>query len=348
MNSMQRILKTLGHEEPDQVPLFLALSLHGAKELGIPLREYFRDPAKVAEGQLRLQEKYDQDCLYALYYAPLEIEAAGGEVLHYDDGPANSGKPMIDTPEQIPDLKMPHAENSPLLGRVLETIALLKRHAGDEMPVLGVAVSPFSLPVMQMGFEAYLELIHSQEELFEILMQKNEDFCVSWANAQLQAGATALAYFDPVSSPTIIPKELYLRTGFRIAHRTIARIRGPMAAHMASGRVLPMVDEVAQCGAAIISAGYGESLSEVKQACRGKLTVLGNLNGIEMRRWTPEEAEAQVKAAIAAGARGGGFMLSDLHGEIPWQVPDEVLLAICRACRRWGRYPLEWITDDAT
>lgn len=43
---------------------------------------------------------------------------------------------------------------------------------------------------------------------------------------------------------------------------------------------------------------------------------------------------------------GGGFILSDNHGEIPWQVPDEVLMAISEAVHKWGRYPLTWIDEN--
>jgi uroporphyrinogen decarboxylase len=35
-------------------------------------------------------------------------------------------------------------------------------------------------------------------------------------------------------------------------------------------------------------------------------------------------------------------VLSDGHGEIPLQVPDETLHAIADAARRWGRYPIDW------
>jgi uroporphyrinogen decarboxylase len=71
------------------------------------------------------------------------------------------------------------------------------------------------------------------------------------------------------------------------------------------------------------------------------MSLLGNLNGVEMRRWTPEQAEAQVKAAIDAAGHGGGFILSDNHGEIPYQVPESTLLAISEAAHRWGTYPLD-------
>jgi uroporphyrinogen decarboxylase len=64
-----------------------------------------------------------------------------------------------------------------------------------------------------------------------------------------------------------------------------------------------------------------------------------------MRRWTPEQAELAVKRAIAKAGPGGGFILSDNHGEIPFQVSDEILLAIREAVDRWGRYPLHWLAD---
>jgi uroporphyrinogen decarboxylase len=55
-----------------------------------------------------------------------------------------------------------------------------------------------------------------------------------------------------------------------------------------------------------------------------------------MRRWNTEKAEEAVKQAIFQGGIGGGFILSDNHGEIPWQVPDEVLMAISQAVDKWG------------
>ena len=80
--------------------------------------------------------------------------------------------------------------------------------------------------------------------------------------------------------------------------------------------------------------------NQLKQAFRKKLTILGNLNGIEMRRWTTEQTSAIVKGVIEKAAPGGGFILSDNHGEIPFQVPDEVLLTISETLLEYGRYPI--------
>ncbi len=345
MTSLQRVLTTLGHNEPDCVPLFLLVTMHGAKELGITLREYFSKAENVVEGQLRLRKKYNDDCVTSFFYGPIEVEAWGGEVIFIDDGPPNSGAPFIRKPQEINDLEPPRIAETACLRKGLRATEMLKDAVGDTAPIIGVVISPFSLPVMQMGFDKYFELMYEQPKLFARLMRVNEEFCVAWANAQLAAGATAICYFDPVSSPTITTREMYLKTGFEVAKRTLARINGPTATHMASGRCLPIVDDLVETGTQVVGVSAQEDLTNIKAACRGKLTVLGNLNGIEMRRWMPEQAEVAVKDAIAKAGPGGGFILSDNHGEIPWQVPDSVLFAISGAARKWGRYPLTWLDD---
>ncbi len=284
----------------------------------------------------------------AFLYASIEVEAWGAEVVYAEDGPPNSGEPFLRKAEDALRLEIPSVKQTPCLKKVLQIIEQLKAAVKDDAstmdaPIIGVVMSPFSLPVMQMGFEAYLRVIHEEPELFQRLMQVNSEFCVQWANAQLEAGATAICYFDPVSSPTIIPRRQYLRTGWEIAQRTIARFQGPTAIHMASGNCLPIVNDLAQTGAAVVGTSYVEDLADVKAACVGKMTVLGNLNGIEMARWSEADAERHVKDAIAKAGRGGGYILSDNHGEIPFQVPDNVLLAISEAVQTWGNYPLDWI-----
>jgi len=340
ITSMQRVLTTLGHSEPDRVPLFLLLTMHGAKELGLSIRDYFSSARHVVEGQLRLRAKYRHDCLYPFFYAPLEVEAWGGEVVYYDDGPPNSGQPLIRKAEDILSLEPPRVRDTPCLVRVLEAERQLKERVGDTVPIIGVVMSPFSVPVMQLGFGPYLELIDERPTLVDHLMRVNEEFCVEWANAQLEAGATAICYFDPVASPTIVPPDLYRGLGHPVATRTLARIKGPTATHLASGRTLPIIDDLARTGTAAVGVSCEEDLAALKAACRGRLTILGQLNGIAMRNWTPSQAEAAVKAAISGAGAGGGFLLADNHGEIPWQVPDDVLFAISEAAHTFGQYPL--------
>jgi len=340
MTSLQRVLTSIGQQEPDRVPYFLLLSLHGAKELNISIEEYFSDAHNVYEGQKRLREKYGHDCYYSFFYTPIELEAFGASVIYSSDGPPNAGSPIL-TADEIDSLEAPIVKESKVLRRVLDATAMIKEIAKEEVPIIGVVVSPFSLPVMQMGFDAYIELIYNQPDKFEKLMEINKKFCIEWSNAQLEAGATAICYFDPISSTTIIPRDLYLKTGFEVAKDTISQINGPTATHFASGSCLALMGDLPQTGTAVVGVSSLEDLSALKREANQKLTLLGNLNAIEMRHWSAEETKMKVKEAIEQGAKGGGFILSDNHGEIPWDIKEETLLAIKEAVDEYGTYPIE-------
>ena len=340
MTPMERVLTAMSHQEADRVPFFLLLTMHGARELGLSIREYFSKAEYVVEGQLRMLKKYRHDCLNPFCYAAMEAEAFGGEVIWFEDGPPNSGEPIIRTEQDILSLQVPDIPGTPCLTRMLDIIRTLKQEVGDTVPLMGVVVSPFSLPVMQMGFPAYIELMYEQPELFDRLMAVNQEHCIAWADAQIQAGVAAVCYFDPLTSPTMTPPGQHLETGFRIARQTLARINTTTGIHMASGCTLPVIEDIVATGASVVGVSVNEDLKEAKAACKGRLTVLGNLNGIEMRRWTAEQAEQKVKEAISLAGPEGGFILADNHGEIPWQVGEDVLLAISEAVHRWGSYPL--------
>jgi uroporphyrinogen decarboxylase len=227
----------------------------------------------------------------------------------------------------------------------LDATKILKKEVGNDTPIIGVVMSPYSIPVMQMGFEKYLELLYFRQDYFDKLMQINEEFCISWANAQLEAGATAICYFDPLASPNIIERDLYLSTGYEVAKRTIARIKGATATHLASGISLPVIDDIISTGTNVLGFSANDNLSEIKKAAQNKICLLGNLNAVEMVNWKTEKIEAEIKNIIAKAGKGGGLILSDNHGEIPFQVPENVLHEISEAVQQFGNYPLDWISE---
>lgn len=340
MTSMARVVTTLGHAEPDRVPVFLFFTMHGAKALGIGLREYFSRPERVIEGQLRLWRRFGHDCLYSVTYAAVEHEAFGGDVLFSDDGPPNAGAPVLRHRDEIFALEPPDVARCPALQRGLAVIRGLADAVRGEVPVIGAAVGPASLPVMLLGFARYLELMHEDREAFDRLMAVTTRFCVDWARAQLAAGATALGLFDPLSAVDITDGPRFEELVLPATRAAIGQIPGPVVLHLASGRGLARMDAYAATGAAGLGVSAQEDLAALKRQAAGRVALLGNLNGVTMARWTHEEAAEQVRDSVLAGAPGGGFVLADNHGEIPYQVEDDVLDAIVAAAKRWGTYPI--------
>lgn len=340
LTATERVMTALGHREADRVPFILTLSLHGARELGMGLKEFFSDPKNAIEAQLRMHQRYGHDALLGFLYAALEYEAWGGEAVIAEDGPPRSGSPVFTDFAQLDHLEPPSVRDCPGLQKALEVIRGLKARVGGEVPILGVMISPFSLPVMQLGFERYLDLLFEDRPRFWRLMAANEAFAVEWGNAQFEAGAMALAYYDPLASPNMVPLEIYRETGFLLDRRTLGALRGPTTTHLASARSLDVAELLAQTGTLGVGVSCVEDLSEAKRVCGGRLTVLGNLNGIAMASWSPREAEKEVKAALLKGGPGGGFILMDTHGELPWSVSEEVIATVAETVHTAGHYPL--------
>ena len=346
MTSMERFVASLLLKTPDKVPLCLFFSSYGAKEQQLSIKEYFKQPELVAKTQLHLQQKYKTDCLYTFSYAPLEIEAFGGEVLFSQDGTPNAGEPIIKNDLDINNLELPKISQTPCLLRTLEVTSKLKIAVKETVPIIGVVMSPFSLPIMQMGFENYLNLLYLNKPYFLKLMHKNIEFCTAWANAQLKAGATTIFYFDPLSSGDFITRNLFLSTGYKVAQKTLSYINGFYGVNTASAKVTAILEDLINLEAKYVSFSTNDDIVSIKQAAAKRICLVGNLNGIKMVNWSEAEIVSNVKSVIKHAGRDGGLMLAESHGEIPWQVSEKVLLGISAAVEEFGRYPLTWCNDE--
>ena len=96
----------------------------------------------------------------------------------------------------------------------------------------------------------------------------------------------------------------------------------------------------------LLGFGLDDDVAVLKTRASHQIALLGNLYGIEMVNWRPEETRTTVKTLIRQAGVGGGLLLSDAHGEIPYQVPSAVLATIADTVAEWGQYPLKWIGEN--
>ncbi|HOT78094.1 MAG TPA: uroporphyrinogen decarboxylase family protein, partial [Candidatus Wallbacteria bacterium] len=134
MTSMQRVLTALSHKEADRVPLFLLLSLYGARELQMSVKSYFSSHENIIRAQTAMLKKYGSDCIYAFTYAAVETEALGGEVIFTEEGPPNAGEPVIQKDSDIEKIEFPKVRETPCLLKALKAIEALKAFAGGRAP----------------------------------------------------------------------------------------------------------------------------------------------------------------------------------------------------------------------
>ena len=132
MTSMQRVLTTLSHKEPDRVPFFLLLTMHGAKETWyIHKRIFFQSGKCCRRAASSSHVNTAHDCYYTFFYAAVEVEAWGGEVIYDENGPANAGEPIIRRIEDIDSFETLVITGNPALQKVLTTTQKLKERIGE-------------------------------------------------------------------------------------------------------------------------------------------------------------------------------------------------------------------------
>jgi len=340
MTPMERSIAALSSREPDRVPVFLGLTGHGARAVGVEYSRYCRDPMAIAEGQCLLQRRFGHDCVTSATYAAVQVEWLGAEIISCDPGPPNMGRPPARSAAQLIALVEQARSDHPARRAVLETIALLADRVKGTVPILSLVVAPASLPLLLYGVERWLQLVVEDHPDVSSTMKVTTKLCMEWARQQVHAGADVLCLFDPMASATMLPAHMASRLCLDAARQVVLTAGAPVVYHLGSGRAGQVLSAIVNTGASAVAVSADDDLADAKQILGGHCAVAGNLNNLAMIDWSPADAEREVRACIRAAARGGGYILADQHGEIPFAVPDETIAAVVDAARRWGGYPV--------
>ena len=339
MTPLQRVLATIQNQKPDRIPVFPIMLMQGAAALGMDLEQYFSQGANWANGQLRLLEKFDHDCVLGVPHVVQDITAFGASLMYWQGGPPSPGSMAIHSWQDVDDLQVPDPYNSPQLVETLRAIELLAREVKGRVPIIGAAIAPFSLPSMLMGTEKWMNLLLFEEEavrerVMGRILDIGVEFATTWANAQLQAGADVIVLADGMASAAVINRQQFITYALPILKKTVPLINGPVV-HEGVGHLHPMLDLLLDIGLMGVILSHRDDIAQCRQIAGDKLTLIGNLNNIEMLRWTPDEMRQKARAVLTAAAPGNRFILSAQGPEIPLGVSDELLHALVQVVREW-------------
>ncbi len=336
MTSLERVLTTVALKEPDRVPVFPVLLMQGARELGLPLPEYFTRGEALARGQLALLERYGHDCVLGVPHVVQDAAAFGCGLIYFDDGPPSVDRMVLRSFDEASSLQAPDPADSDVLRPTFDALEGLATAVKGKVPILGACIAPFSLPSMLMGTDRWMQLLFEspsvRDPLLNHLMEVATTFVVSWANLQLERGADIIVLADGMASASVIFRNQFEELALPVVRETIAAIQGPVV-YEGVGSLQPFIDLLPDTGAAAIILDCHDDLAACKEAVGDRVTLVGNLNNVAMVTWTVEEMRRQAESAIQAGGDRGGYILSAQGPEIPWDVPDEVIQAMVLAPR---------------
>lgn len=341
MTGMERLQAVMTGQQPDRVPVFCNLLDQGARELGMGMKEYYSRGENVAEGQLRMREKYGYDGVMGMFYVGMEAEMFGCRAIVYaEDGPPNVGHLVIQRPEDIESLEVPADFNQlPRFQELATCIRILKERVDGQYPVIGVVTASFSLPALLMGISGWMELfLCGDPKLRAMLLEKCSLFCSRQIQALREAGADLIVYTNSVATANFISltqfKTLALPT---IISDLQSAGAGGIVYFNGGGRINPHLSTlVEQTGLRAFYINPFDDIAEAKAALGGQALLVAAINDISLILWTEEDINREVMRIMEAGKLGGGFIFSTLM--MPFAIPEKNIRTMLDAAYRYGRH----------
>lgn len=297
-----------------------------AVRAGMPFFEFSEDVERALQGTL-CPRRFGVDGII-LFYDITTLPIAMGlpfELLK-DIGP------QPDRPIRIPsDLNRLNPKPPPSsYDHIRRLLARTKQELKGELPVIVFAGSPFTVATYCIGtgkdITATHEFASRQSETWYGLLDKLTEATGHFLRTLIADGADVYQLFD--SWAGMLNPEDYDRWA-QSRHRTIfAEATG--VPRILFVKECPYLDSMAKTGADVISLGKRHDLA-VARELYPYLTFQGNVDEEILRKGTPEQVEAAVKACLRAG--GGRRHILNLNHGVGKETPVANFEAYIRAAK---------------
>jgi uroporphyrinogen decarboxylase len=281
------------------------------------LLEICKKPALAAEVTITAAEILDVDAaiIFADLLLPLEVM---GLPFHFSAGEGPVIEKPVRTKEDIANLRTDRAAD---LGYVSEAVALVAKHFGDRVPVIGFCGAPFTLASYMIEGGGSRNYVHAKKMMYnspkewDALMAKLVAVTTEYSAEQVRAGADVIQIFD--SWVGCLSVEDYRR--YVLPHVTglvtqLQKTGAPIIYFGTdSATLLPLMKET---GADVVGLDWRIPLDEGWARLKHKVAVQGNLDPVLLfAEWKEVQSRAEDILRRAAGRPGHIFNLG--HGILP-------------------------------
>ena len=341
ITGMDRLVAAINGEKSDRIPVFCNLLDQGARELGMSPKEYFSKGRHVAEGQLRMREKYGYDNVWSLFYVGKEAELLGcREILYAEDGPPNVADFVIKDYDDIANLEIPDdISASPAFREEGECLRILRAEVGGRYPICAYITATMGLPALLMGMEKWMELLFlGPADVRDELLGKCHEFFVKEMRAYRDAGADVLLYSNPFGSTDTVPMSFFTKHALPWVVKDIEAVGSQgIVYYSASSRFNRVIDTVLdKTGIGAFYISPLDDITEAKTIIDGRALTCGVINDIKLIDWSADEIRGEVRRLIGAGMPGGRFLFGTLV--MPLAIPEASIRTMLEAAYEFGSW----------
>lgn len=335
MTSRARIESAVGLRAPDRVPVFPFAVSWPVRLIGASVRHYYTDPEVMARAQLagvrRLRWDAVQVGVGVGRLRPFRPELLAQDE---DDDPYLLG-PLVEETADLARLTVPDFAADAYAGVPLRAIPIIQAELGPDFPLWAGVDSPWQYACLLRGPRQFLIETVDRPGFVDDLLAFAYEAVAELARLSLAAGAH-LYLMDAMASASQISPATYRRwtQPYEAKMADLAHSLGRRQMLHVCGNTTRNLEAMADTGSDVLDLDSAVSVAEAKRRVGDRVCLKGNVDPVgTLLRGTPEQVEAECRAAVAA-AGGAGFILSS-GCQIPRDTSVENVQAMTLAAERY-------------
>lgn len=341
MTSRERVLRAINHQPTDVLPTGPFIFDLAAAATGIQVNEFATSGEVMAQAQLALHQELGQDIIFLgcdNYYI---AQGFGCQVEFPDDEIPHLHVPACESIADIYALKVPNPLTDGRMPVMLEATRRVRAAVGDAVAIRTPGTGPFSLASYFIGTQQFLlevglaaaGLPEGNPQAIHHALDLATEALIAFGKACVDAGSDILHCGDSLSSCDMISPAVYQEYAYPYQKRVIQawKAYGGKALLHVCGSATKVLDLYLDTGADLIEIDHKVNLAHAKERVGKDTCLIGNLDTVQtLLLGTTEDVERASEDAIAAAARGGGYILSS-GCMIPRLTPVENVQAMINA-----------------
>jgi len=346
MTNLERVIKALNCEEPDVVPTLELLHDKKVREAILPGGSY---PDFIEHLDIDGYMLFDK--VYAWKYETVDEgkgikkDQWGALVQFSSEALGHPIQPAIQSEKDLDNYVPPDPDEE---WRYKELKSAIKRFKGQRA-IIAQATDIFDIAKESLtGDVAYFEAMLENPTLIDRVNEIVLNYNLKYIKNCIELGADILCVTgdfamtrQPFVSPDLTARFLIpaLKKQVDLGHSM-----GVLVFKHTDGNIMPIADLLVGTGINglhPIDPMAGLDLGDMKTRYGDKLCLIGNINCGPTLSWkSEEEVRQEVKEAIRKAGHGGGYICASSNS-IHSGVKPENYVAMVKAVRDYGKYPLE-------
>ena len=326
MTSSQRLRGVIDDGKADRLLVMPITMQFAADRIGRKYLDYTTDHRVLVEAQLRVAEEFGFDHVSAISDPAREVADCGAKIIPHPDSPPaiDKANPLLADKTTLAKLRTPNPYTGPRMSDRIRAVEELSRQVGRDKIVEGWIEGPCTQAAALRGINALMFDFHDDDKFIADLFEFIIDMELSFARAQVQAGATLIGIGDPAAS--LVSPDIYEHFILQAEKKLLQKVQelGVMVRLHICGNTSSLLEYFNLLGAEIIDLDHTVSLIEARKIMPGKQVLMGNIDPVHtLRDGTPDSVYTAIgKCHLAVGPHyivgAGREVYRDTH-------PDNVL-----------------------